>query len=186
MNVIATTKPHTKFYPDPIKILRCGRKRDCNLRNQNKKVESIRGKFNHIQPSTIWTLLLRSKLSFELSDVKSIGWKISNCIWAKTRSSFFGIVGWNIFLEFFMQNTEEKELGLMEFEKKLTHIFGGSGVSIIRNKRGIVRGPEREKGERGGKKKAKEEIRRKFSPRNFHIGNSYFNGGWIFHGKTGP
>lgn len=77
----------------------------------------------------------------------------------------------------FMQNTEEKELGLMEFEKKLTHIFGGSGVSIIRNKRGIVRGPKREKGERGKKKKAKEEIRRKFSPRNFHIGNSYFNGG---------
>lgn len=69
---------------------------------------------------------------------------------------------------------------MLEFEKKLTHIFGGSGVSIIRNKRGIVRS-EREKGERGKKKKkekkVKEEIRRKFSPRNFHIGNSYFNGG---------
>lgn len=51
--------------------------------------------------------------------------------------------------------------------------------------RGTVR-PEREKRRRRGlKKKEPWRIPKELSPRNFHIGNSYFNGGWIFHRETG-
>lgn len=83
----------------------------------------------------------------------------------------------------FMQNTEEKELGLMEFEKKLTHIFGGSGVSIIRNKRGIVRGPEREKGERGKKKKRRKKFEGSFPRETFTSATLILTAGEFFTGK---
>ena len=45
---------------------------------------------------------------------------------------------------------------MLEFEKKLTHIFNGSGVSIIRSTRGsFVRNEKRERGERKKKRKGK-------------------------------
>ena len=82
-----------------------------------------------------------------------------------------------------MQNTEEEcAPGLLEFETRLTHIFTGSLLSRLYQVQG-----DRSAGTRKGEKKRVErkkgrgEFRKNFSPRNFHIGNSYFNGGWIFH-----
>lgn len=74
--------------------------------------------------------------------------------------------------------------GLLEFETRLTHIFTRSAISIMRNTREpFGRNGKREEEE--GKKKEPWRIPKELSPRNFHIGNSYFNGGWIFHRETG-
>lgn len=72
---------------------------------------------------------------------------------------------------------------MLEFEKKLTHIFNGSGVSIIRSTRGsFVRNEKRERGERK-KRKVKEEIRRKFSRETFTSATLILTAGEFFTGK---
>lgn len=80
-------------------------------------------------------------------------------------------------LEFSCKTPREEEFGLLEFEKKLTHIFSGSGVSIIRSTRGSFgRNEKRERREKR-KKESKGRNSKEVFPRNFHIGNSYFNSG---------
>lgn len=71
---------------------------------------------------------------------------------------------------------------MLEFEKKPTHIFNGSGVSIIRSTRGSFgRNEKRERGEK--KKKVKEEIRRKFSRETFTSATLILTAGEFFTGK---
>lgn len=125
------------------------------------------------------------KINFELRTFRSRE-KFRTYIWAKTRSSFEYSRDEisRLPLEFSCKTPWEEGFGLLEFEKKLTHIFNGSGVSIIRSTRGsFVRNEKRERGGKRKKRKVKEEIRRKFSRETFTSATLILTAGEFFTGK---